>query len=61
MGFDSDKQDLHDARARSRETPPEWDEPPPFVGTWNRVYLAVVIYTFILLVALYVMTITLNR
>jgi len=37
------------------------EEPPPFLGNWQRVYATVVIYTVVLILALYVMTIRLNR
>lgn len=37
------------------------EEPPPFGGSWKRVYLAVVIYTCCLILALYWMTVTFNR
>ena len=36
-----------------REAP---DEPPPFLGTWRRVYTTVVIYTFLLIAACYIFT-----
>jgi hypothetical protein len=39
--------------ADSREMP---DEPPPFLGTWRRVYTAVVIYLFLLIAACYAFT-----
>jgi len=39
----------------------EKDERPPFLGTWNRLYASIVIYTCVLLLALYIMTVTLNR
>jgi hypothetical protein len=32
------------------------DEPPPFLGTWARVYRAVVIYLVLLILAFYVFT-----
>jgi hypothetical protein len=31
-------------------TPHEHDEPPPFLGTWKRVYAAVLFYLFVLIV-----------
>ena len=34
---------------------------PPFMRTWNRLYAAVIIYTCVLVLALYLMTIALNR
>jgi hypothetical protein len=37
------------------------EEPPPFGGTWKRIYLAVVIYTCCLILVLYWMTVTFNR
>ena len=39
----------------------EREDPPPFFSTWNRLYAAVVIYTLILVAALYWMTAALNR
>jgi hypothetical protein len=39
----------------------EKEDPPPFFRTWNGLYTAVVVYTCILILVLYVMTITLNR
>jgi len=30
------------------------DEPPPFLGTWNRVYTAVLMYVVVLISVLYV-------
>jgi len=37
------------------------EEPPPFGGSWNRIYGAVVVYTLALIVALYWMTVALDR
>jgi hypothetical protein len=37
------------------------DEAPPFMGTWNKIYAAVVIYTCVLILALYLITILLNH
>ena len=39
----------------------EGEEPPPFMGTWNRLYVVVVIYTCALVLALYLMTVVFNR
>lgn len=36
------------------------DSRPPF-STWNRLYAAVIIYTLVLVAALYWMTVALNR
>lgn len=36
-----------------REVP---DEPPPFLGTWPRVYAAVIIYLALLITACYLFT-----
>ena len=30
------------------------DEPPPFLGTWRRIYTAVLVYLALLIVAFYV-------
>ena len=32
------------------------EEPPPFLKRWSRVYAAVLIYLFLLIIALYVIT-----
>jgi hypothetical protein len=32
------------------------DDPPPFLGTWNRVYIAVVIYLVVVIFASYLFT-----
>ncbi len=37
------------------------NEPPPFMRTWNRVYASIVIYTCVLILALYLVTIKFNR
>ncbi len=37
------------------------EEPPPFLGSWNRIYAAIIIYTCALILALYLMTLSLNR
>lgn len=42
-------------------SPHEPEEPPPFLGTWRRVYAAVVIYTAALIAVLYWITARLNR
>jgi hypothetical protein len=39
----------------------EREDPPPFLRTWNRLYASVFVYTCVLILALYLMTITLNR
>jgi hypothetical protein len=36
------------------------EAPPPFLRTWNRVYVAVILYTCALIGALYYMTVSLN-
>jgi len=46
---------------KSRVTPPEMDEPPPFWKSWNRIYVAVVVYTCALVLILYWATVALNR
>jgi hypothetical protein len=33
------------------------DEPPPFLGTWKRVYTCVLIYVFVLISLLYVFSV----
>jgi len=37
------------------------EEPPPFLHTWNRLYVSIAVYTCVLILALYIMTVTLNR
>ncbi len=37
------------------------EEPPPFGGSWNRIYGAVVVYTLVLIAALYWLTVALDR
>jgi hypothetical protein len=32
-----------------RPLPASDDDPPPFLGTWSRVYVAVVLYLFLLI------------
>jgi len=40
-------------RSDSREMP---DEPPPFLGSWSRVYTAVVVYLALLIALCYAFT-----
>jgi len=47
-------------RMTGRKVPEGEDSPPPF-STWNRLYVAVIVYTLVLLAALYWMTVALNR
>ena len=46
--------------ARSNETPLHThdvpDEPPPFLGTWRRVYKATLFYLVIVIIAFYLFT-----
>jgi hypothetical protein len=44
----------------SGETPVEQEEPPPFLWKWKWVYGAVVIYTLLIVLALYWITVALN-
>jgi hypothetical protein len=37
-------------------SPPVPDEPPPFLGTWRRVYTAVLVYLVAVIVLSYVFT-----
>ncbi len=32
------------------------EEPPPFLGTWSRVYIGVLLYLFVLIAFLYVLS-----
>ena len=62
MGDEADrdklaKRDAHEARlSQLRADQAERDEPPPFLGTWGRVYALVIIYLGLLIAALYGMT-----
>lgn len=38
------------------DVPEVRDDPPPFLGTWRRVYLAVLVYLAALIAACYVFT-----
>jgi hypothetical protein len=38
------------------ERPVAPDEPPPFLGTWRRIYLAIVVYLFLIILVLYLFT-----
>jgi hypothetical protein len=55
-GFMSILNDNHDERHEAAG-----EEPPPLLGSWNRLYAAIVIYTCVMILALYLMTRTLNR
>jgi hypothetical protein len=37
------------------------DEPPPFLGTWSRVYAAVLLYLVVIILAFYAFTRAYNR
>jgi len=39
----------------------EKEEPPPFMRTWKRIYIAIALYTCALTLALYFITVSLNR
>jgi hypothetical protein len=41
--------------------PLDADEPPPFWGTWRRIYVTIAVYVLVLVLALYWMTVALNR
>jgi hypothetical protein len=47
-------------RVEGRRRSEGGDSPPPF-STWNRLYVAVIIYTLVLVAALCWMTAALNR
>jgi hypothetical protein len=38
------------------ERPEAHDEPPPFLGTWRRVYAAVLVYLCLIMLACYLFT-----
>ena len=40
---------------------PQGDEPPPFLGTWKRVYSAVLVYLLVLIVLFLWFTLAWNR
>lgn len=42
-------------------TGPEQDEPPPFLGTWKRVYASVLVYLLALIILFLWFTLTWNR
>jgi hypothetical protein len=44
-----------------RDRSDDQDGPPPFMRSWNNIYIAVVIYTCVLILALYLVTIFLNH
>ena len=50
-----------DGKDRLENSPAEQEEPPPFMRSWNRIYLAIALYTCALIVVLYLITIVLNR
>ncbi|MBI4874358.1 MAG: hypothetical protein HY822_06985 [Acidobacteria bacterium] len=37
------------------------DDPPPFLGRWSRLYLAVLVYLAAIIGLFYLFTVTLNR
>jgi hypothetical protein len=39
-----------------RERMPAPDDPPPFLGTWGRVYAAVIVYLALLITGFYAFT-----
>jgi hypothetical protein len=43
------------------DRPPTQDDPPPFMGTWNKIYAAILVYTCALILILYLITIKLNH
>ena len=47
-------------RGVAERTEPD-DEPPPFGGSWKRIYVAVVLYTALIVVLLTAMTAALRR
>ena len=48
---------LNEARlSQLRADQAERDEPPPFLGTWRRVYALVILYLALLIASLYAMT-----
>jgi MFS family permease len=51
----------HETMKDRANTGVEKEDPPPFLRTWNRLYASVIVYTCALILALYVLTITLNR
>lgn len=53
MSTDRDAEALHAAEKE--------EDPPPFLRTWKRLYAAIVFYTGVLILALYLMTVALNR
>jgi hypothetical protein len=50
-----------DSDCNYEESKDSGEEPPPFLRTWNRLYAAVIVYACALILALYFMTLTMNR
>ena len=44
---------IHSLHAAPRDVP---DEPPPFLGTWRRVYTAILIYLVVIIAGFYLFT-----
>jgi hypothetical protein len=47
-----------DTRGPSRSGRPDDDEPPPFLGSWNRLYAAVLGFLALLVVLFYIITVS---
>jgi len=39
----------------------EHEETPPLLRSWNRIYIAIALYTCVLIVVLYLITVSLNH
>lgn len=50
-----------EANDRPQNVPAEPEEPPPFMRSWNRIYVAIALYTCALIIVLYLITVALNR
>lgn len=50
-----------EANERPEHVSAEPEEPPPFMRSWSRIYLAIALYTCALIVVLYLITVALNH
>ena len=50
-----------DGNELRKKSSAEQEEAPPFLHSWNRIYVAIALYTCALIVVLYLITVALNR
>lgn len=48
-------------RCNCEDAAVEREEPPPFGGSWGRLYAIIALYTGALIIALYLVTVLINR